>query len=269
MRRRASEPQRVADESRSATSEPRSVAYETRLVSCQPRRVADEPRSVALAHVLTVIAGTQKHFPNGSFTLGNTTYTSTSLVQVFQGLVTAMLARSAAETGAKDALTAQQAAQAQVSPILRAYEHLVLVTFAGATQTLADFGLAPPKARTPLTAQQLAARTAKAKATRVARGTTSKKKKLAVQGDVTGVVVTPVTAPTAATPASPTPLVTQLSTSCVNRVLDGGRRVAQTRARECERSISSECAAVPQARAAARSAGRARGRARRGRGEHG
>ncbi len=58
-------------------------------------------------------------------------------------------------------------------------------------------------------------------------------------------------------------------TSCVNRVLDGGRRVAQTRARECERSISSECAAVPQARAAARSAGRARGRARRGRGEHG
>ncbi len=60
-----------------------------------------------------------------------------------------------------------------------------------------------------------------------------------------------------------------LSTSCVNRVLDGGRRVAQTRARECERSISSECAAVPQARAAARSAGRARGRARRGRGEHG
>ncbi len=61
----------------------------------------------------------------------------------------------------------------------------------------------------------------------------------------------------------------QVSTSCVNRVLDGGRRVAQTRARECERSISSECAAVPQARAAARSAGRARGRARRGRGEHG
>lgn len=61
----------------------------------------------------------------------------------------------------------------------------------------------------------------------------------------------------------------RLSTSCVNRVLDGGRRVAQTRARECERSISSECAAVPQARAAARSAGRARGRARRGRGEHG
>ena len=119
-----------------------------------------------------------------------------------------MLARNVAEIGAKDALTAEQAAQAQVSPILRAYEHFVLVTFAGASQTLPDFGLAPPKARTPLTAQQLAARAAKAKATRVARGTTSKKKKLAVKGDVTGVVVTPVTAPTETTPASPAPPVT-------------------------------------------------------------
>ncbi len=165
-------------------------------------------KAAALAHVQAIIAGTTKHFPNGSFTLGNTTYTSTSLVQVFQGLVSAMLARNVAETGAKDALTAEQAAQAQVGPILRAYEHLVLVTFVGATQTLADFGLAPPKARTPLTAQQLAARAAKAKATRIARGTTSKKQKLAVKGDVTGVVVTPVTLPTEAAPASPAPPVT-------------------------------------------------------------
>ena len=171
-------------------------------------RTTSNTRADALAHVQAIIAGTTKHLPNGSFTLGNTTYTSTSLVQVFQRLVSAMLARNAAETGAKDALTAEQAARAQVDPILRAYEHLVLVTFAGASQTLADFGLAPPKARTPLTAEQLAARAAKAKATRIARGTTSKKKKLGVKGNVTGVVVTPVTAPTPATPASPAPPVT-------------------------------------------------------------
>ena len=168
-------------------------------------------KAAALAHVQAIIAGTTKHIPNGSFTFGNTTYTSASLIQVFQGLVSAMQARNAAETGAKDALTAEQAAQAQTVPILRAYERLVLATFASATQTLADFGLTPPKARTPLTAQQLAARAAKAKATRVARGTTSKKQKLAVKGDVTGVVVTPVTSSTAARPASPAPLVTQLT----------------------------------------------------------
>ncbi|HTB74417.1 MAG TPA: hypothetical protein VK762_14295 [Polyangiaceae bacterium] len=168
-------------------------------------------KAAALAHVQAIIAGTTKHIPNGSFTFGNTTYTSASLIQVFQGLVSAMQARNAAETGAKDALTAEQAAQAQIGPILRAYERLVLATFASATQTLADFGLTPPKARTPLTAQQLAARAAKARATRIARGTMSKKKKLTVKGDVTGVVVTPVTAPPAATPASPEPPVTPVT----------------------------------------------------------
>ena len=171
-------------------------------------RTTSNTKAAALAHVQAIIAGTTKHFPNGSFTLGNTTYTSASLIQALQGVVSAMQARNVAETGAKDALTAEQAAQAQVDPILRAYERLVLVTFAGATQTLADFGLAPSKARTPLTTQQLAARAAKARATRVARGTTSKKQKLGVKGDVTGVIVTPVTEPTAATPASPAPPAT-------------------------------------------------------------
>ncbi len=165
-------------------------------------------KAAALAHVQALIAGTQKHFPNGSFTIGTVTYTSASLVQVLTDLVSAMQAHNVAATGAKDALTAEQATQAKVDPILRAYERIVLVTFAGATQTLADFGLTPPKARTPLTTQQLAARAAKAKATRVARGTTSKKQKLGVKGDVTGVIVTPVTLPTAATPASPVPPMT-------------------------------------------------------------
>jgi hypothetical protein len=168
-------------------------------------------KAAALAHVQALIAGTQKHFPNGSFTLGTVTYTSASLIQVLTDLVSAMQARDVAATGAKDALAAKQATQAKVGPILRAYERLVLVTFAGATQTLADFGLAPPKARAPLNAQQLAARAAKAKATRIARGTTSKKQKLGVKGDVTGVIVTPVTASTAATAASSVPLVPQLT----------------------------------------------------------
>ena len=170
----------------------------------------------------------RRTLPSGSFTLGNTTYTSASLIQVFQDLVSAMQARNVAETSAKDALTAEQAAQAQTVPILRAYERLVLAAFANASQTLADFGLTPPKARTPLTAQQLAARAAKARATRVARGTTSKKKKLAVKGDVTGVVVTPVTAPTAAVPTSPEPPVTPASPSAQPASTTSGTPTAGT-----------------------------------------
>jgi len=180
-------------------------------------------KAAALAHVQAIIAGTTKHFPNGSFTIGGTAYTSASLVQVFQGLANAMTARNAAEAGAKDAVAAEHATQTQVGPILLAYKRLVVAAFGNAAQTLADFGLTPPKARTPMTTEQRATRAAKAKATRVARGTTSKKQKLAVKGNVTGVTVTPVTSPTAAkspatpvapvTPASPTaqPVSTALS----------------------------------------------------------
>ena len=169
-------------------------------------------KAAALAHVQALIAGTTKHLPNGSFTFGGTAYTATSLVQVLQGLAGAMTARDAAQASAKDALAAEKAVQAQVSPILLAYKRFLLLTFANATQTLADFGLTPPKARKPLTSEQLAARAAKAKATRAARGTTSKKKKLAIKGDVTGVTVTPVTTPTkAALPVAPGSPVTPAS----------------------------------------------------------
>jgi hypothetical protein len=162
-------------------------------------------KAAALAHVQALIAGTKLHFPNGSFTIGGTTYTSASLIQVLQGLANAMTALNAAEAGAKDALAAERAAKAQVGPILLAYKRLVLAAFANTTQTLVDFGLTPPKARAPLTTEQRAVRAAKVNATRVARGTTSKKKKLAIKGNVTGVTVTPTTAPTATStpPAQP------------------------------------------------------------------
>jgi hypothetical protein len=169
-------------------------------------------KAAALAVVQALIAGTTKHNPNGSFTIGSTTYTASSLIQVLQSLVNAMTSRDAAQAGAKDAEAAERAMQMQVGPIVQAYKRIVLAAYANATQTLADFGLTPPKARAPLTTEQRAVRAAKAEATRKARGTTSKKRKLAVKGNVTGVTVTPVTAPTAApTPAAPGSPVTPAS----------------------------------------------------------
>jgi hypothetical protein len=164
------------------------------------RTTVTKTKAAALAQVQALIAGTTQHFPNGSFTIGGTVYTSASLVQVLQGLASAMTAQRAAQAGARDALAAEHAAATQVGPILLAYKRLVLAAFANTAQTLVDFGLGPPRARTPLTTEQLATRAAKAKATRVARGTMSRKQKLAVKGDVTGVVVTPVTAATVPTP---------------------------------------------------------------------
>jgi hypothetical protein len=164
-------------------------------------------KATALAHVQAIIAGTQMHFPNGSFLIGNTAYTTATLVQALKVMEEALAGLSAAHTSVKDAVTALRAAETTVGPLLRGYRTFLRAAFGTAAAQLADFGLQPPKARTPLDSEKRVVAKAKMKATRSARGTTSKKQKLAVKGNVTGVLVTPVknagpSSPTAA-PAEP------------------------------------------------------------------
>jgi hypothetical protein len=161
-----------------------------------------------LAQVQAIIAGTQKHTPNGSFTLGGVTYTAAALDQLFQSLAEAIAAVNTQQASTKAAVAALKGVKAKVSPIFVAYKRLLQTTYGTDTQTLSDYGLEPRKAPKPRSGEQIAAATAKAKATREARGTTSKKKKLAVKGNVTGITLTPVTTPAAAPstqPASATP----------------------------------------------------------------
>jgi hypothetical protein len=159
-----------------------------------------------VAHVQAIIAGTNKRFPNGTISFGNTTYTAAALVQLFQSLADAIAKVNASEASTRDTVTALRDVQAKVNPVLRDYRRFILATFGTASEALTDFGLTPPKARAPLTAEQRVAATAKTRATRTARGTTSKKQKAAVKGNVTGVTITPVVEPTATTPpAQPAP----------------------------------------------------------------
>jgi hypothetical protein len=167
-------------------------------------------KTAALAQVQALIAGTEKHFPNGSFTLGNTAYTTATLVGALKSLEQAFIVLAAAQASAKDAVTTLRGVETTVAPLSRDYKRFILATFSTAAQQLADFGLQAPKARKPLGSEERIAATAKMRATRRARGTTSKKQKLAIKGDVTGVVVTPVTHPTG--PSSPTAPATPAST---------------------------------------------------------
>jgi hypothetical protein len=162
-----------------------------------------QSKATALTRVQALIAGTQKHFPNGSFTLGNTAYTTASLVAALKGLEDTLAALNAAHAGVRDAVKTARGVQATVTPLLRDYRAFLRATFSTATAQLADFGMQGAPPRKPLTSDQRAAATAKMRATRKARGTTSKKQKLAVKGDVTGVIVTPITHAGPSTPAAP------------------------------------------------------------------
>jgi hypothetical protein len=169
---------RFAAHGEGAPSERRELTMSSSTTNGRPSSAS------ALAGVRAIIAGTQKHTPNGSFTFGNATYTSASLVQMLQSLADAMAAHDAAQAKAKDALTALHDVDAKVAPVLRAYRRFLVVTYGNANETLGDYGLQPPKARAPLTSEQKAAAAAKARATRKARGTASKKQKASIHGVV-------------------------------------------------------------------------------------
>jgi hypothetical protein len=159
-----------------------------------------------------LIAGAKKHFPNGStqLTLGGAPTTVDGVTSQLAGFVTNRAAVVAAQAAATTKVSAERAAMPALNALIDAFIAFVRLTFGTQADVLADFGLAPPRARTPMTAQQKAVAAAKRQATREARGTTSAKVKKAVHGNITAsLVVTPGTpAPAAApeaTPPSPAP----------------------------------------------------------------
>ncbi len=61
-----------------------------------------QSQASAMVRVQALMAGTEKHFPSGSFTLGNATYSTASLVQAFQALADALTVVAAAHASTRD-----------------------------------------------------------------------------------------------------------------------------------------------------------------------
>jgi len=155
-------------------------------------------RVAALAGQL--IAGTAKDLTSTtSVMLLGSSYTPAQITSKLQSIVTL---RSDVDT-AKAATQAKLAAEASQLPALHgfvtAYESYLRGAYGSQPDVLADFGLQPKKARTPATVAAKATAVAKRTATRAARHTMGSVQKKAVKGDVTGVVVTPVTSAVAPT----------------------------------------------------------------------
>ncbi len=156
-----------------------------------------------------LVAGTRKHFANGTqvltFSGEFANVTVDGAVAELQKLIDNRTATTAARATVKDKVAAERAATPALVAFMNAYEALVRFMFGNDTTSLADFGLAPRKQRAPKTSVDKAAAAAKAKATRAARGTKGPKAKKSVKGNVTGIIVTPVTESTPAAPEAPAP----------------------------------------------------------------
>jgi hypothetical protein len=149
---------------------------------------------VALAEQL--VAGTNKHFATvNEVKVASVSYTPSQATTQLQAIATLRNDVDAAKASLKARLAAEKADLPALRIFLDAYVAFVKAAFSASPDVLADFGLRPKKARTPLTVEEKAAAAAKRKATRAARHTMGTKQKKGVKGAVTGVVVTPVTAP--------------------------------------------------------------------------
>ncbi|HEY8041727.1 MAG TPA: hypothetical protein VIF15_18105 [Polyangiaceae bacterium] len=153
-----------------------------------------------------MIAGAKKRFPNGSdkLALGGVTRTVDEVTTLIRSFVDNRVAVETAQAAAAAKVATENAQAPALLALIGELEAFVRVSFGNQADALGDFGLAPPKARAPLTAEQKAVATAKRNATRAARGITSKKVKKGVKGNVTAkLVVTPGTAPAPSAPVAP------------------------------------------------------------------
>jgi hypothetical protein len=146
----------------------------------------------ALAGKLSV--GTGKHFPPGQeMPVSGVTLTVPAIQAKLSSFAQLRQKVEDAHAALEAAIAAENAQAPDMDAFVAAFVHIVRGAFGKQPDVLADFGLKAPKVRTPMTADQAAAAVAKRKATRVARGTKGPKAKQAIHGNVTGVVVTPVT----------------------------------------------------------------------------
>jgi hypothetical protein len=169
-----------------------------------PSKNKDSIKTDLIGIVTGILAGMKKRFPNGSQTLtfagGLVTPTVDQAVAKLQTILTNRTAVTTAQAAASKAVDDEDAQLPALLIFVRALIAFLRFTFGTDATALADFGLTPPKPRTPLTTEQKAAAHAKAEATRKARGTMGSKQKKKVTGAPAAAAAT---AP--ATPAAPAP----------------------------------------------------------------
>jgi hypothetical protein len=149
-----------------------------------------------------LITSIPKYCTNTVFSVAGQTFTATQAVALVQSLLDASAATAAAKSAAKEAVAAEEATITENARLAKGIRESVELTYCDSPTTLTAFDIQPRKSPKPLSTEARAAATAKLRATRAARGTTSNKEKATISGDVTGVTITPVTKPTTAGPST-------------------------------------------------------------------
>ena len=165
-----------------------------------------DSKSAVVATAKQLSVGAAKHLSNATpVTFAGGPFTADQIVSKLQARIDLRSAVDAAKATAKAKLAAETAQAPDLDAFARQLRAFAKASYRNSPDVLADFGITS-KARVAPTVESKAAAVAKRAATRTARHTMGAKQKAGVKGDVTGVVVTPVTAPSpvVTAPSSPT-----------------------------------------------------------------
>ncbi len=135
-----------------------------------------------------------------SLSFGGTSYKPADIIAILQARIASANTTLSTRATWQSAVLADKGERTKTQPIVSGVRQGILLMFAGAVDTLADFGLKPRKAPAVRSPAEKAAATAKAKATREARHTMGSKQKASIKGTVT----VPATAPAANAPTAAT-----------------------------------------------------------------
>ena len=161
--------------------------------------MSKQNQNTTLAELTQAIVGVNTHFPTGTIMITGKAFTAQELTSLFQGLIDAIKAATAATAARKKAVANVKTLKASVLPVYRDLIGVVELTLGRDPTLLADFGKQTVEAKTP-TAGTKAAAVQKRKSTRVARHTMGSVQKK----DVTG-AETPPAQPSASGSATTAP----------------------------------------------------------------
>ncbi|HTB75774.1 MAG TPA: hypothetical protein VK762_21140 [Polyangiaceae bacterium] len=172
-----------------------------------------DTKSQVAADAKQLIAATAKHLTSGTqVPLLGGSFTPDQVTSKLQMLVDLRSDVDASRASTKAKIANETAQMPALRTFKSAYRTYIKAAFGSSPDVLADFGITP-KAREPLTVEAKAAAAAKRASTRAARHTMGSDQKKAIKGDVTGVLVTPITVPPSVTPVPATSGPTTPATS--------------------------------------------------------
>jgi hypothetical protein len=145
------------------------------------------------AAVVALIVGLEGLYePNDVIELPMGDITFAHLVAVFQAHVSAAQETNGSYQAWRDDVQTEREAAVAMRPYRSAMKTVLVSKYGKSSTKLLKYGFQPAKTPVRTTTSKSTA-VAKAEATREARGTKGKKQKKAIKGNVTGVVITPVT----------------------------------------------------------------------------